>query len=270
MTDGVFGRTEDDDDDRSFHDSDEYELAQLAVLLYQRGSQRLAALVGECAALHWEFLSSDDPWADAETGAILEAEPHVVASFTTEDLDEVRNVLQSLVDGTDRQAPSQLRARDLKPDVGPNWRAALSNALAAGGASNQARRVKVGESHPEEDGLHFTNRWELGTYRVLKEKQSELPPEETIGIFPLPGARLNDKTWEPDFLVTYKGRAGVIEIDGPHHAGTRRRSNDVSRDRQFRAAGVAYVDRLDVRDTTSRSEVVAFIDGFLKRLLEHR
>ncbi|MEU2704574.1 hypothetical protein [Micromonospora aurantiaca (nom. illeg.)] len=270
MGDEVFGRAEDDEDDESFLASDEYELAQLAVMLYQRGSQRLAALVGECSSLAWEFLSVDDPWADEETGAILEAEPHVVASFAAEDLDEVLSALKSLVDGSDRRAPNRVRLRDLKPVVGRNWRAALSTALTTDGASNQARRVKLGESHPEEDGLHFTNRWELGTYRVLKEKQSALPPEETIGIFPLPGVRLDGRTWEPDFLVTYKGRAGVIEIDGPHHAGTHRRSNDVSRDRQFRAAGVAYVDRLDVRDTTARSEVVAFVDSFLKRLLEHR
>lgn len=64
---------------------------------------------------------------------------------------------------------------------------------------------------------------------------------------------------------TYRGRAGVIEIDGPPRKG--RRSDDASRERLLRSAGVKYIDRLDVQNTNT-AEVQKFITDFLKHLGE--
>lgn len=78
-------------------------------------------------------------------------------------------------------------------------------------------------------------------YQALKQIQESFPRENTIGIFPLAGGRLPGKTWEPNVLVTYKGRAGVLEIDGPHHDV--RRAMDLSRDHLLLDSGIAFVVR---------------------------
>jgi hypothetical protein len=70
------------------------------------------------------------------------------------------------------------------------------------------------------------------------------------------GGRLPGKTWEPDVLVTYKKRAGVLESDDPHHNA--RRAMDKTRDNLWLDAGVAFV------------ELDASLRKFLKRLSETR
>ncbi len=101
-------------------------------------------------------------------------------------------------------------------------------------------------------------------YRVLRERQLALPDDETIGIVPLGGMRVKGWTFEPDLLITYRGYAGVIEIDGPHHNGHAGR--DHSRSRLILNAGVRYVDRLNVEEVSSRAEVEKFVDSYLTRL----
>ena len=95
-----------------------------------------------------------------------------------------------------------------------------------------------------------------------------MPSDETIGIFPLAGGRLPGKTWEPDVLVTYKKRVGVLEIDGPQHNA--RRAMDMSRDNLWLDTGVAYVDRITVEALANPRELEAFLRKFLKRLAETR
>ncbi|WP_189309844.1 hypothetical protein [Streptomyces brasiliensis] len=120
-----------------------------------------------------------------------------------------------------------------------------------------------------EDNLAFTNEGEQRVYQLLKHRQeSVLPVEETIAIFPLPNGRIAQRTWEPDFLVTYKGRAGTLEIDGPHHNA--RRALDVTREHLMRDSGIAYVDRVPVETLESRVELERVIDRFLRRLAEAR
>jgi hypothetical protein len=54
-------------------------------------------------------------------------------------------------------------------------------------------------------------------------------------------------------------------LDGSRHKG--RASDDKSRERLLRNAGVKYVDRLDVRDSTQKQEVEKFVTtDFLKHL----
>lgn len=72
-------------------------------------------------------------------------------------------------------------------------------------------------------------------------------------------------TYEPDFLITYRGCAGVIEVGGPHHA--ERVSNGRSRERLLWNAGVKHIDRLDVRDIGSREEGGKVVTNVLKRLV---
>ena len=77
--------------------------------------------------------------------------------------------------------------------------------------------------------------------------------------------RVRERNVGPDFLITYRGKAGVIEVDGPHHHG--RAAADQSRDRQLSDAGVQWIERIVVEDTTDTKNLDAFIEQFLSRLL---
>lgn len=73
------------------------------------------------------------------------------------------------------------------------------------------------------------------------------------------------KTRELDFLVTYRGRAGAIEVDGDTHRN--RYAADQSRDAMVRDSGVSMVDRIVAEDTNDPNEVERFVRRFLSRLV---
>jgi very-short-patch-repair endonuclease len=64
--------------------------------------------------------------------------------------------------------------------------------------------------------------------------------------------------------VTYKGRAVVIEVEGPSHSG--RRVADKLREKHLEEAGIVYVDRIAVEDTSSHEELDLAVSRFLTRL----
>lgn len=208
-------------------------------------------------------LMDDASWARTYHTAVLEVEPFVMPQFTDERQNEILSVLKVVLEKDHRDVRG-IRMRDVVPRVGEDWREQLAQQLKGGKQSNQARKVKLEPNHPMEDGLHFSNKWEHRVYTVLKQQQAGLPDNDTFGILALAGMRVLNHTYEPDLLITYRGRAGVIEIDGPHHKG--RRSDDASRERLLRNAGVKYIDRIDVRDTTTPEEVHKFVTDFLKHL----
>ncbi|MYX17064.1 hypothetical protein GTY67_27355 [Streptomyces sp. SID8374] len=241
-------------------------LGTTAVLLHQEGDAKaaeLAVMLAELVTLDLEYSGQD--WGVDFYDAYLEVEPHLVPQFTEESRNRIWGVMRAATRRDKFEIKEDLGVRPILPSVGLDWRKQLK---AASGTrpTNQARRVRVEPQHPMQDGLHFTNEWEYNVYQVLKEHQARLPENETIGIMPLVAVRVPQHTFEPDFLITYKGRAGVIEVDGPHHEGPKRASNDHSRARLLINAGVQWVDRLDVRDTTTKAEVEKFVSDFVSRL----
>jgi hypothetical protein len=162
-----------------------------------------------------------------------------------------------------------VRVREILPEVGPDWpETLLQQSSGEKRPTNHARRVRPEPTRPVENGLTFENDGELTVYRAVKKIQETYPSDDTIAIFPLPGVRLPRRTWEPDVLLTYKKRAGVLEIDGPHHNA--RRAMDMSRDSMWLDSGVAYVDRITVEALANPKELEAFLRKFLKRLAETR
>lgn len=242
-------------------------LGQAAIVLHQRGHSESAALMLDVVSIDFDNhteLMDDNSWARTYHTAVLEIEPFVIPRFTDDRLNEILAVLKVVFEKDHSRDVRGVRTRDVVPRVSEDWREQLAQQMKGGKQSNQARKVKLEPTHPVTDGLHFTNEWEHRVYTVLRERQLALPDIETIGILPLPGMRVLGHTFEPDLLVTYKGRAGVIEIDGPHHKG--RRSDDASRERLLRNAGIKHIDRIDVRDSTTKAEVEKFVDTFLKHL----
>ena len=114
------------------------------------------------------------------------------------------------------------------------------------------------------DRLNFGSDEEVAFYCALLRKQTALPAESTIGILPGPGVRVSGRNFWPDFVVTYRGRVGLIEVDGPHH--TARAAADHSRDSLLSDAGIVHVERIMVEDTTNDREMDGFIERFLHRL----
>ncbi|MFJ3594020.1 hypothetical protein ACIQUY_22065 [Streptomyces sp. NPDC090231] len=235
-------------------------LAISATLLFERGHQDIAALLAQADDFTLDFQEED--WGKAWYGMILDFKGPLLDRFTEEVSERTLAVAQEVAE-REAYGINSIRARSVLPEVSANWRQLAS---AAGGArpSNHARKVRVGPAHPQADGLHFTNEWEWRVYDMLRSRQQTLPDNDTLGIVPLGAMKVRDHVFEPDLLITYRGYAGVIEIDGPHHKG--RSSDDKSRERLLRNAGVKYIDRIDVRDTSTKEEVDKFVTDFLRHL----
>ncbi|MFI1950971.1 hypothetical protein ACH437_03790 [Streptomyces xinghaiensis] len=250
--------------------SDEEFIGAAAVLLHQRGQSRTASLMLDVSTFRVnrqitdyeetvDYTSWNEYW-----DVTLEVEPRLIVNFDSGVMGQIRSALESVGDKHGMPV-GEVLVHEVIPKIGPNWREQLVRELKGGRQTNQARRVRLEAEHPQDDLLHFTNEWEHRVYMVLKERQAVLPPDDTIGILPLPGMRVLGYTFEPDLMVTYRGRVGVIEVDGPHHKG--RASADKSRERLLRNAGIHWVDRIDVRDSTSKQEVERLVTNFLQRLI---
>lgn len=115
------------------------------------------------------------------------------------------------------------------------------------------------------DRLAFQTCEERMVYLALRDAQACMPEFESITIAPRCSIRIPGHTWEVDFLVTHRGRCGVIEVDGATHFG--KWTADRSRDRLLLDAGIAYVDRVDAVDVHHPAELKTFVRRFLHRLI---
>lgn len=249
---------------------DENEDAQLgtaARLLLKRGHKEAAALLLEVKALYWnqENFWNDTRWFNID----MEVEFDLLDQGTDDVRKEIAEALTTVLtarqpsDGNENYSeavsgvqlvPSLLRDSD--------WRAQVQSAL-TGRPANQATLMAVPDHFPSEDRMRFRTKGELCLYRSLKRAQDNLPAGETITISPGPSVRIPAHTWEPDFIVFYKGKAGIIEVDGSVHH--KKWSSDRSRDRLFEDAGISYVDHIDTTDTEG-PQVDQFVERFLRRL----
>jgi hypothetical protein len=241
-------------------------LAAAATLLYQQGDTEAAIAATDVLVVDLTLWSSGDYEPDGYR-VFFTVEPHLVQQFTKQVVKRIEDGMQAVVPRRSSVYVESIEVSPMVPVPSADWRKQLRSANGPT-PTNQARKVRLEpeDQHPIEDDLHFTNEWEHGVYRVLKARQAALPDNRTIGIIPLAGMKLLGSTRWPDFLITYKGRAGVIEVDGPHHAGVRRASADHSRTNLLYNAGVEWVDRIDVRDVKTTAEVEKFVDNFLARL----
>jgi hypothetical protein len=200
-----------------------------------------------------------------EDVAILDVQPFLTERFVAERTTEIKSAMDAVL-RREGIYLAEIQIREMLPEVGKDWRAQLEADLTGSEVTNQGRLTRLAPTQYREDDLAFRTREELAVYRALKAKQASLPQGETLAIFPLPGVFIPGHTWEPDFLVTYQGHAGVIEVDGEVHSKAGRRSADLSRDKWLEDAGVKLVDRIDVRDGERPIELQAFIDRFVRRL----
>jgi hypothetical protein len=233
-----------------------------AHLLVGRGHDKIVGLLLDVDRIEVDpgehDYSSDDLW--------LEVAPEHMTGFTTDVVQKIRDACDEVEKRKD-YGVWFAGAREILPEVGPGWQDNLRQLL-GGKPTNHARRIQNEPPRWVDDGLSFTNDGELKVYKTLKKIQAMYPGDDSIGIFPLAGGRLPGRTWEPDCLVTYRKRAGVLEIDGPHHNA--RRAMDMTRDSLWLDAGVAFVYRIPVEALSDPRELEASLRKFLKRLSETR
>lgn len=241
-------------------------LAQTARLLHTQREEQAAALLLDVERL--ELVSDGCFWHQDDLVVRLEVQPFLVPRFD----DDVRQTIVPVIYEVAgrhgiRVCRCSVEVRASLPTYDPAWRTTLQDDLAVGNVTNQGRRPRLDGDRFRRDGLSFTNRHEQAVYEVLVAMQAELPADDTFTIAPLPGVRLaGGNVWEPDFLLVYRKRAGVLEVDGPHHG--QRRAADTSRDRRLYDHGMAWVERLLVEDTRSAQDVRVVVGRLLRRLAE--
>jgi hypothetical protein len=240
-------------------------VAHTATLLFQRGQHDTARLLLDIPRL---VFTPGDLWLETPDSLWIEIAPETMLEFGRNTVERIEEAFSEVSDRLGYRL-SLAGIREVLPKVGPGWEDKLRQQLSGGKRpTNHARRIRIEPAHPREDWLTFTNEGELTVYRALKKIQETYPKDETIGIFPLAGGRISGHTWEPDVLVTYKRRAGVLEIDGPHH--NVRRALDVTRDHLWLDAGVAFVDRIPVEVLSDPKELEASLRKVLRRMTETR
>jgi hypothetical protein len=108
------------------------------------------------------------------------------------------------------------------------------------------------------NGLRFRSKAEVEIAAVL-EQQSEL------AFWPNCRGRLNTpegrRNLEPDFLICYSGRLGILEVDGPFHT-PERRVEEQERERLFRNYGIRVIERFDYKRCMIEPEQV--VEEFLQ------
>ena len=74
------------------------------------------------------------------------------------------------------------------------------------------------------------------------------------------------KTKEPDFLVCYQGRWGILEVDGEPYHPPSRTVDDHKRDRDFRKYGIQVVEHFDARECYQQPDRVVkeFLDTLMR------
>ncbi|MFF4138601.1 hypothetical protein ACFY1B_45850 [Streptomyces mirabilis] len=238
-------------------------LGQTAWFLHDQGDVQAAALLLDVEGIEWSPGNRFGDWMDAR----LLVPGWLMDRFTEDLLVRIRDALLQIAERNGVEAHSVYVGPAL-PDVAPDWRSALQGRLTSDTATNHAARVTDPKPELRRDGFVFDSREEVRVYEALKRAQAALPADATIAIFPLPLGRVGvGNTWTPDFLVVREGKAGLIEVDGPHHRG--RLAADGTRDRHWRNSGFVYIERILVEETAKDSELDALVRTFLKRLRTH-
>jgi very-short-patch-repair endonuclease len=107
---------------------------------------------------------------------------------------------------------------------------------------------------------------ERTVYDELDRQRRLLSRYDSAGLASQVPVNVPGHTFTLDLVVTSRGRAAVIEVEGAVHA--KRWSSDRSRDALLEDAGYAFVARIDVRDVESSALLTEFVERVLYRLRE--
>ena len=244
------------------------ELGTVAQLLHDQGELDAAALLAEAIDVQFEWQRND--WGINHYGVTLLV-PYYAVRRSNDDLlqavVEAWNIVsKGILDADDRENRGQaISSVQFAPALldDPNWRASI-NATLAGKPINQAALGSPASVFPSEDRMRFRDGAELTMYRALKEIVVGFPADRQAMIVPNAAARVSGNTREPDFIIGYLGRIGVVQVDGSTHH--KRWAADRSQDRMYEDAGVALVDHIAAEEASDLASAKKFAERFLARL----
>jgi hypothetical protein len=128
--------------------------------------------------------------------------------------------------------------------------------------SSVTEEVVQVEKYRTWESLCFRSESEIRIARVLDTMHGVL-------FFPNAKARLGHpqgrENREPDFLVCYKGKWGILEVDG---SGYHQAANDHARDRLFKLHGISVIEHFDATECYANPERV--VKQFLYLLSQAR
>jgi hypothetical protein len=135
-----------------------------------------------------------------------------------------------------------------------NWRTQIISATS--GANNQGLFHFPNGTKLIKDGLNFRSQTEIKMYEALIKRG--------LLIFPLPVAVMGNPKIrrEPDFVVAYKGKIGILEIHGEKWHPPETYAKEAERRRIFLDLGVAVYEVFDSKECSNNADKV--IDKFLK------
>lgn len=143
-----------------------------------------------------------------------------------------------------------VEARVRLDPVEAGWREAAYGAL-KGGSPNQGNLVSKGS-------ITYNGRFYRSADETVVARELD-----RLGIlyFPLPTASRSGVLKEPDLVIVYKGKVGILEVDGHYHSG--RAADDHKRDLFFEQSGI-FVKHFNGDDIRSNAKLV--VETFLKLL----
>jgi Protein of unknown function (DUF559) len=140
-------------------------------------------------------------------------------------------------------------ARLLLPEVAPDWKEKMLEAIQEQVVSNQGNPIANNPTYSW-NNLRFRSNTEIKVAQVL----------DRLGIlfFPNCMARLGSigerRNKEADFLICEDSKWGILEVDGEAYHSTA--ATDHERDRYFRAYGIRVIERFTATRCYNNPEVV--------------
>ena len=134
----------------------------------------------------------------------------------------------------------------------------LSQPPAINYASNQAVHTFPDSPKITYQGLNFRSKTEIKVFEALVRKG--------LLVFPLPTAVLGEigKYKEPDFVVFYEGKVGILEIHGDNWHTPETAAEEHERCRVFKRLGVSVCEIFDARRCWDNPDAV--VGEFLQEL----
>ncbi|GHO75592.1 hypothetical protein KSD_33630 [Ktedonobacter sp. SOSP1-85] len=148
------------------------------------------------------------------------------------------------------------------PDLGIDWEAKLLEAIQERKSPNQCKPINNTPTHEwKGTGLHFRSPVEIQIAEEL-DKLGILFFPNCMARLGGPHQRINR---EPDFLVCYKGKWGIIDIDGAtYHTSA---AKDHNRDRLFKIHGIRVCERYEAKRCMEEPDKV--VKEFLNILVQN-
>jgi len=244
--------------------SNEKLLASAVQFLVQGEDDEAASILLACE-LDVQFTGNADHWtgiAIYDLRAVV-AGPRPAYDILTGDRDHpVRKAMETAIRAVtpDRTYVSDIVPRAALIDIGPDWRSEMVDIVRGKSIHNQGNIIQGKPVHLWQH-LRFRSPPEI---RIAEA----LDAIEGVVFFPnCMGRLMGDDGWrvnrEPDFLVCYRGKWGILEIDGmAYHASA---AKDHDRDRLFRSQGIKVVEHFDATESYETPKSV--VDKFLKILM---